>query len=627
MSQKVGDRALEASALNNIGKIYDGIGKPKEALNYYQQALPIRREVSDLVGEAMTLDDIASLLTQQDQPQLAIIFYKQSVSQYETIRENIRQLTAEEQKAYTETIADTYRNLADLLLRQDRILEAQQVLDLLKVQELDDYLRGVRGTDQPLTILKPEQEILDKYGELQQTAIELGQEFAELKIKARDGSLTASQKDRLVHLNKLQITLKSQINQFLDRKEIQDLVQQLQSQINNETINPKQLDALRDNLNTLNAAILYPFLLEDRLELIITTPTTPPLRRSIPVQREKLNDTIVKFRQALDKPTTDAKTHAYQLYQWLIEPIEADLKQSGVETIIYLPDGQLRYIPLAALYDGEKWLAQRYQINNITATSLSEWNTAPPSTPQVLAGAFADEMIIHTVQVGDQEETYSGLPFAGREVENMLTTLPNTTRLLDRDFNLAAIESEMITHNIIHFATHAAFVPRDPTQSFILLGSGERAILQGIIPDEEQAIASIENWSLNAIDLVVLSACETGVGGVFGNGEEILGLGYQFQAQGARAVIASLWKVSDGGTQALMNTFYAALQRGDLTKAEALRRAQEALITDNFEIIEDKNRGIVGVRQRVREGLEPEVINKLSHPYYWAPFILIGNGL
>ena len=101
--------------------------------------------------------------------------------------------------------------------------------------------------------------------------------------------------------------------------------------------------------------------------------------------------------------------------------------------------------------------------------------------------------------------------------------------------------------------------------------------------------------------------------------KKILGLGYRFQERGARAVIASLWKVSDGGTQALMNAFYAALQRGDLTKAEALRRAQAALITDNFEIIEDQARGIVGVRQRVRDGVTPAIVKQT------LPSLLLGT--
>jgi CHAT domain-containing protein len=130
---------------------------------------------------------------------------------------------------------------------------------------------------------------------------------------------------------------------------------------------------------------------------------------------------------------------------------------------------------------------------------------------------------------------------------------------------------------------------------------------------------------------LVLSACETGLGGKLGNGEEILGFGYLMQRASAKAAIASLGSVDDGGTQALMNAFYAALQLGagelppQLTKAEALRQAQIALITNNYTAL-GQQRGLA-VQQRNTESLPTSVTQRLSHPFYWASFILIGNGL
>lgn len=102
------------------------------------------------------------MLASQKQPELAIVFYKQSISIYETLRQDIRTLPKETQQTYTKTIEGTYRELANLLLKADRILEAQQVLDLLKVQELNTYLKNVRGASQPLENLPPEAEILKK---------------------------------------------------------------------------------------------------------------------------------------------------------------------------------------------------------------------------------------------------------------------------------------------------------------------------------------------------------------------------------------------------------------------------------------------------------------------------------
>ena len=130
----------------------------------------------------------------------------------------------------------------------------------------------------------------------------------------------------------------------------------------------------------------------------------------------------------------------------------------------------------------------------------------------------------------------------------------------------------MNDYNIIHLATHAAFVTGQPEDSFVLFGNGDRITLR-----------DIDNWSLLNVDLVVLSACETGLGG-FGNGQEILGFGYLMEKAGARSAIASLWSVDDGGTQALMNAFYTALEKG-MSKAEALRLAQTALITKDLSAV------------------------------------------
>ena len=232
----------------------------------------------------------------------------------------------------------------------------------------------------------------------------------------------------------------------------------------------------------------------------------------------------------------------------LIKPLEKDLNQANPKTIIYAPDNKLRYIPLAALHDGNQWLIERYQINNITAKSLTDFTAKPEPLNRLLAGAFVKGK--HNVKVGERYQTFSGLPFTLPEVENLADIIPQTKQLIDEQFSKNAIIASMNEYNILHFATHAAFVPEDAAQSFILFGNGDKATLE-----------EIGSWTLNNVDLVVLSACETGLGGKFGNGEEILGLGYQFQNRGVRATIASLWRVSDGGTQSLMNEFYKALKR------------------------------------------------------------------
>ena len=392
-------------------------------------------------------------------------------------------------------------------------------------------------------------------------------------------------------------------------------VAQQSSPTKKESLNLEQLNTIGiDILKPLQpkAVMLYPLILADRMEIVLTTPDAPPIHRRVAVNKKELNKAISDFRSALNHPTSDAKAPALKLYNWIIKPIEKDLAAAEAKTIIYAPDGVLRYIPLAALYDGKQWLVERYGINNITATSLTKFTAKNLSQPQVLAGAFATGR--YNIIVGSTPYGFSGLPFAGVEVENLAAIIPKTIKLLDAEFSHKAIISRLNDYNIVHLATHAIFAVGEPEKSFILLGDGEQITLP-----------EIPNWRLSNVDLVVLSACETGIGGELGNGEEILGFGYQMQRTGAKAAIASLWSVNDGGTQTLMDAFYAILSQGNVTKAEALRQAQITMITGDLKAIDSqRNRGIL---ESTRDSLPGKVTKNLSHPYYWSPFILIGNGL
>ena len=396
------------------------------------------------------------------------------------------------------------------------------------------------------------------------------------------------------------------------------LSKKLRRNAQGQNLNPAQLEKLQDNLQQVgNAALLYPLVLDDRLELILVT-TAGISRHTVDVDRAQLNRAILSFREALTSNRSKPEALAQQLYNWLMEPIVDELDQAGANTILYAADGQLRYIPLAALHDDTQWLTQRYTINHITAASLTDFSPDDSTDLNILAGAFSDTSTIHEFAIGDKQFRFNGLKFAGVEVETIAEEIPQTQALFDQDFSRANVEPDMGNHSVVHFATHAEFVPGFPHESFILFGNGDRVSLR-----------DISDWKLPNTDLVVLSACRTAVSGELGGGEEILGFGYQIQRTGARAAIASLWYISDGGTQNLMNAFYTALQNG-YSETEALRQAQMALITNDYSAVEQGPRGI-GIEPLEEDSLSnanaSDNENPLSHPHYWAPFILIGNGL
>lgn len=386
-------------------------------------------------------------------------------------------------------------------------------------------------------------------------------------------------------------------------------IQRLLTEQNQAAIDPANLRSMQDSLRQLEqkAVLLYPIVLNDRLELILVTADAPPIRRTVPISRQELNRAIAAFRQALQNPNSDAATPAQQLYQWLIAPIEDDLSQAEAEAIVYAPDRQLRDIPLAALHDGEGWLVERFSVNNITAASLIDFDRSRPQQPNVLAAAASEGTT--DLRVGDRDYNFSPIPYAQTEVEAIAALMPNTTVLLDQDFTLQALTTQMNDYDIVHLATNGVFIPGQPEESFFLLGNSEVVTLR-----------DISNWNLSNVDLIVLSGCDTALSGELGSGEEILGFGYQMQQAGAKAVLSSLWTVSDRATSLLMEAFYRNLSQGN-QYAIALRQAQLALIQDNLVSLQPKGLGSI----RARPALDRT--SNDSHPYYWAAFVLIGNGL
>ena len=595
----------------SLAQLYKTRGETQQAIAYYEQALTVTRQLGSRNEEGLVLQKIAQLLGDQNQPELSILFYKQAVNVWEAIRQDFQELPPELEQAYIDTVADSYRALADLLLQNDRILEAQQVLDLLKVQELDTYLKHVRGNEQTaqgVEYLPSEREILELYNQ----AITQGRELEQLRT-VPPAEMTPEQQQRLEELSRNEREVRSVFNEFIDNPEVVAAIENLSRTAQRQNLDLESLNALQNNLQNLqqNAVLLYPLILENRLELVLVTPYSPPIRRTVPVERAELNRVITTFRQALESAGSDAVTPANQLYTWLIQPIENDLEAANAETLIYAPDAQLRYVPLAALHDGNGWLTERFGINHITAASLTDFNLQPPSDLRVIAGAFSQGN--YSIQLGDRSLNFSGLPFARVEVENLERDIPETTTLFDTNFSPDAMVPQMDSHTIVHLATHAAFLTGEPENSFILFGNGDRVTLN-----------EIRTWTFRNVDLFVLSACETGLGGQLGDGTEILGFGYLMQQAGAASTIASLWSVDDGGTQALMNAFYRALQE-NTTKAEALRQAQLALISGDSRAVGD-SRGDA-IELVFAQSLPSQVEQRLTHPYYWAPFILIGNGL
>ena len=543
------ERAL---LLDSVGSVFKAEGDIEQAWTKYLQGWQLSRQSNDPVSEMAVLLNLGALMEEEAEPALAIFFYKQAIARIEAIRTDLKQLPLAVQQRYTENVEDAYRTLASLLLQQGREAEALEVLDLLKLQEAEAYLH--------------------QEGAARETGAQTFNNEAEarLLVVLENFSGNTSLADFVVH--PAVIALKT-FNH---------------SQSDESAFDLQAVTALKDAIaqQPSSTAALYPLILEDRLEMLLLTPAGSVERFTTEVSREQLSEAVSDLQQALRNKAVDARPEAEQLHEWMIEPLREVLEAEGIETIIYLPDSFLRYVPLAAFHDGDRWLAETYQSHTITAAAIDDLTGTSDRTLGVTAGAFTDSSIVHRVPVGDRAFTYSGLSAAQQEVDNLLTALPNSAVLLNQSFSPERLLAKVDDHPILHLATHAQFIPGQPEDSFILFGDGRTVDLHGL-----------QRWRLPDVDLVVLSACQT-ASSADGEGKEILGLGYQIRGTGAKAAIASLWSVDDTATAALMSQFYQHLSAGH-SKAEALKLAQVDLMnTPGFD-----------------------------NPYDWAGFILIGNGL
>ena len=604
--KQIGDSREEAYSLRDLGKAFAELGESQEAIEFYQRALAIQSKIGNRWGEGVTLNDIADLLVQQSQPELAIVFYKQSVNVRESIRQDLRKLDRTLQESYANSVAGTYRRLADLLLAQGRVLEAQQALELLKIRELRDYTRDARAGGEtkgaPLNAVEaPVKPPFD-------TSIALGLKLTECE----------NQRPRCVDRDQLLAQRQAAIEQFNQQKDrLRRLARQQGSQ------DPAQLQ--QEELTVAAAKVvqaqpktvlIYPLVLEDKLWLVYGVQAGKAgvvfASQEIPVSRKELSATVAEFRTLLENPSSDVKQLqqvSQKLYGWLIAPLRPQLDANGIQNLVFSLDRSTRYMPLAALFDGKQYLAERFTLSTILTAGLTNTTDKLSSNP-------ADNPVLG-LGLSDAVSGFDPLPNVPAEIAAIVRPKSNDTNgifqgsaYLNRDFTLKAFKN-LIDYRILHIATHGKF-EEDPEQSFLVLGNGDRLTVPNIL----------QLTDLGNIHLAVLSACETAKGGQDKEGIEVAGLSYYFLKQNVKSVMASLWLVNDASTSVLMQQFYKQLATGKVTKAEALRQVQLSFLQGKLTAKDAPDRA--GGR-RDRSGQLP--VGSFAHPFYWAPFILIGNGL
>ena len=327
-----------------------------------------------------------------------------------------------------------------------------------------------------------------------------------------------------------------------------------------------------------NTAALYPIILENRLELLLSLPDGMQ-RFTTPVGAQTVIGEIRSFRLRLEKRTTHQYLpHAQKLYDWLIRPIVPALEKSGIDTLVIVPDGALRTIPLAALHDGKRFLVETYAVATTPGLTLTD--------PQPIKRERANLLL---QGLTESVQGFPPLPYVAEELQNVQKLYGGTVRE-NRSFTVSTMEKDLdeTPYQMVHIASHGQF-DSDVNKSFLLTYDGKLGM------NKLEQILGISKFRKDAVELLTLSACETAAG----DDRAALGLAGVAIKAGARSALATLWTVNDPASAQLVSAFYRDLQDPAISKAKALQHAQLDLLKDA----------------------------RYRHPSYWSAFLLIGNWL
>jgi tetratricopeptide (TPR) repeat protein len=371
------NRRSEGYSLESLGAVYARLKDYPTAILYYGQALAAFRDVGNRLGEGSALANLMRAWNDLKVPELAILFGKQSINSYEDVRTGLRSLNVETRDHFVARYGGPYRLLADLLITQGRLIEAQQVLDLLKNEEYFEFIRrdskNTSSLAAPVSLTKSEEALNREYGENASRVTAVGYEWTALHAK----SLRTAEEEK--HLAELANQLKSANEaweQFLSdlyaelgkSKEAQTTVENVQESVSGMQRVLHQLGP--------GAVALYTLMGDEKYRIIVVTPTAM-VAREYPIGAEQLRRKVSEFRQALLDPKSNPVPKAQELYRILIGPAAQDLDGAKAETLMWSLDDVLRYIPIAALHDGHGYLLEKYRNEVFTPASVASLTERP----------------------------------------------------------------------------------------------------------------------------------------------------------------------------------------------------------------------------------------------------------
>jgi len=352
-------------------------------------------------------------------------------------------------------------------------------------------------------------------------------------------------------------------------------------------------ESLADIVNKTEegTAIIYAAVLPEKVAAILKLPQEKDLKSNFTsiAQKEvekRINSLLEEDLKTSSKAAKVTQPKLQEVYDWLVKSFAQDLKDKKITTLVFVLDGQLRNIPMAALYDGNKYLIENYAVAVTPGLRILQGEPLKEVKARALTGGISEDNVV-------ENRLYGALENVPAELTTIKDNISTVNELLNQQLVTDKLQKQVETanFNVLHLATHGSF-SSDPEQTFIVLWGNELKAREF-----DKLLRLTNKDEKNPLELLVLSACETAAG----DGRATLGLAGISLRAGARSTLASLWLVSDSSTSKLMQTFYEQLNQPDkkISKAKALQQAQLAILKTNE--------------------------NDWDRPYYWAPFILVGD--
>ncbi len=627
MAKKLGDSTLAATILNDLGNMFAMQRKFPEAIAAYRESIALGKRAGHHSLTARALTNAAAALRQKGEPQEARALLDQAFDE-------LRAMTASHDSAFALTnIGLAYRDLGSSLPNaSDRLrLRAWEALNaaVAMSQSLGDrrtasYAWGYLGTlyederryvealessrraiflaqqaNAPESLYRWQWQagrLLSKLGTIDEAissyrrAVNTLQSIRqELASGCGTSHVSFRQAVGPVYLELVDLLLRraeslqqpDQVRSYLvEARENVELIKlaELRDYFRDDCVDAALAKVTSLDVVSRTAVVVYPILLPDRLELLVSLPTG--LKRfPVPVGAAALTREVREFRRTLEKRTTrEYLPHARKLYDWLIRPVEGELAASRIDTLVFVPDGPLRTIPMAALHDGKQFLVSKYALAITPGLNVTDPRPINREHMKVLA-----------VGVTEPVQGFPPLPNVSAELDFLRQAFGSTT-LVNQEFRVRNLEKELKEEQftIVHIASHAQF-EADVKETFLL------AFDDKLTMDRLDQLVGVFKFRDEPLELLMLSACETAAG----DDRAALGLAGVAIKAGARSAVATLWAVNDRVSADLVAEFYRELKDPSISRAAALQHAQLKILTDP----------------------------RYDHPGFWAPFLMINNWL